>query len=105
MTIEFAKLTEGEGNYGPSWSQKHPLLQKHGDWVLIGKNDADLAKLKFPGDVIAYLEKPQAEDIRFWFRTRLPEFLAGLKETFRSHIKSNLAHLPAGKRESRPRIL
>jgi hypothetical protein len=78
VAIGFAKLKEGGKLWGLLVAQGM-VMQKHGDWVLIAKDDASLAKLKSPDAVAAYLEQPQAEDLRLWGRLT-PEFLAGIKD-------------------------
>jgi hypothetical protein len=73
--------------------QKQFAIQKHGDWVLLAKDPASLAKLKSPDAVIAYLEKPQTEDIRFWGRAS-PELLSWLQDRLVQSFNAKLTVSP-----------
>jgi hypothetical protein len=91
VTIGLAKLKEG----GKLWTllqASHLAVQKQGDWVLIGKDEASLAKLKSPAAVISYLEEPQAEDLRLWGRAS-PDLLAALKDQFLLGVNVQLSAL------------
>lgn len=92
VPVGFAKIKEG----GKIWNlleARHVAHLKRGDWVMFAKTYADLGKLESPDPVIAYLEQPQAEDIRVWGRVT-PELLAGFRESIAPLIKSKLADLP-----------
>ena len=91
VPIGFAKLKEG-GKLWTLLSQSQVVMQKHGDWVLFAKDQASLDKLTSADSVIAYLEKPQSEDIRFWGRSS-PDFLSGLKELIVAAIKEQATTL------------
>jgi len=98
VVVGFAKLQAG----GKLWTvlQQHDLvLQKHGDWTLIGADSAAIAKLKSPDAVIAYLEKPQDQDLRVWVRTS-PAFVATIKDAVVPVLQPRLAGFPADKQKA-----
>ena len=96
--VGFAKLKKGGG----LWSllnMAHLAAQETGDWVMFAKDQASLAKLKSPGAVMAYLEKPQAEDIRLWGRVS-PDLLAGLKGALMPGLDARIASLTQDQRKA-----
>jgi hypothetical protein len=96
--VGFAKLKEG----GKLWgllNMVHLAIERKGEWVIFAKDAASLAKLKSPDGVIAYLEKPQAEDVRVWGRMS-PEFLAGLRDLILPGFDSKIADLPADQQKA-----
>jgi hypothetical protein len=98
VAIGFAKLQEN-GKLWALLAARGLVLQKHGEWVLIGQDAASIAKLKSPNAVIAYLEKPQTEDLRLWGRLS-PEFLASLKASAQSGLDAQLPSLSADERKA-----
>jgi len=98
VLIGFAKLKEG----GKLWTllgQSGLVIQRHGDWILFARAGADIAKLKSPDAVIAYLEKPQAEDLRFWGRAS-PELFALIRDKVSPGLAAKAASLAPEKRKA-----
>jgi hypothetical protein len=89
--VGFAKLKKGGG----LWSllnMAHLAAQETGEWVMFAKDQASLAKLKSPEAVMAYLDKPQADDIRLWGRVS-PDLLAGLREALMPGLDARISSL------------
>jgi len=89
--VGFARLKEG----GKLWrivAGNHLAHVRAGDWVLIAKDYAVLGRLKDPNPIIAYLEKPQIEDIVLWGRTS-PELLSSIKAAFGPDLRAKLEEL------------
>ncbi len=87
---------------GKLWNllrRRRLAVEQRGGWVLFAKSPAILAQLPSPQGVIAFLERPQSEDLRFWGRAS-PEFLAGLKAVLLPGFKEKIAGLPAVKRKA-----
>jgi len=89
--VGFAKLKKG-GKLWALLNAAHLAAQESGEWVMFAKDPASLAKLKTPETVMAFLEKPQAADIRLWGQTS-PELLAGLKERLMLPFDARIASL------------
>ena len=96
--VGFAKLKKGGG----LWSllnMAHLAAQEAGEWVMFAKDDASLAKLKSPEAVMAYLDKPQAEDVRLWGRVS-PDFLAGLRDALMPGLDARISSLTEDQRKA-----
>ncbi len=96
--VGFAKIADG-GKLSELIEQGHLAHLKHGDWVMFAKSYADLLRLGPPDGVIAYLEKPQADDVRFWGRVS-PELLAGFKGAIARAVKLGLAQQSMERRKA-----
>ena len=89
--VGFAKVRE-DGKLWKVVTAAHLAYVKYGDWVMIAKTYGELNRLKSPEGIIAYLEKPQAEDVVVWGRVT-PDLLASLRAAFGPAIKAKLSGL------------
>jgi hypothetical protein len=97
--ILFVKLAED----GKLWDfltvSQHLAHTRRGGWTLFAKGEADFARLPSPDAVIALLEKPQAEDIKLWFRST-PGLVREIADKVRISFKVKLEALPEAKRKA-----
>jgi len=97
--ILFVKLNTRGNLWNLLTKAEHLAHTRHGDWTLFAKSQADFSRLASPDAVIAQLDKPQAEDIRAWFRAT-PGLVEQVKAKIREALKPKLETLPEAKRKA-----
>jgi len=94
--VAFVKLKDG-GKIATFLAAFRQTLVKHGDWTLVAQNQDSIDRIKAPDSVIAYLERPQREDVRVWARVD-PFLLSRLEQQLWTGLQPMLAQLSPNER-------